>query len=75
MNLRHVKMKKDGKEITFSINIDNPVRIVSRLKYEKNKQSYPFCNWQVLKVSSVTSKWYFSVTLFFANESLFLFRV
>jgi hypothetical protein len=52
MNLRPVKIKKDGKEITLSVNIDTPVRIIERLKYEKHKQGYPFCNWETLKITS-----------------------
>ena len=54
MNLRPVKVKKDTKEMTMSVNIDSPVRIIERIKYEKHKQGYPFCNWETLKI---TSKW------------------
>ena len=56
MNLRPVKVKKDTKEMTMSVNIDSPVRIIERIKYEKHKQGYPFCNWETLKI---TSKWLF----------------
>ena len=44
LNLRNVKIKKDGKELTLSVNLDGPVRIVERSRFEKNKTTFPFCN-------------------------------
>jgi hypothetical protein len=28
LNLRHVKIKKDGKDLTLSVNLDGPARII-----------------------------------------------
>jgi hypothetical protein len=50
LNLRNVKVKKDGKDLTLSVNLDGPVRIVERARYEKNKSNFPFCNWQTLNL-------------------------
>lgn len=50
LNLRNVKIKKDGKELTLSVNLDGPVRIVERSRFEKNKTTFPFCNWQTLNL-------------------------
>lgn len=50
LNLRNVKIKKDGKDLTLSVNLDGPVRIVEKARYEKNKANYPFCNWHTLKL-------------------------
>jgi hypothetical protein len=33
LNLRNVKIKKDGKDLTLSVNLDGPVRIVERARY------------------------------------------
>jgi len=33
LNLRHVKIKKDGKDMTLSVNLDGPARIIERLRY------------------------------------------
>lgn len=33
LNLRNVKFKKEGKELTLSVNLDGPVRIVERARY------------------------------------------
>ena len=51
LNLRSVKVVgKDGKELTLSINLDGPIRIIERARFEKNKANYPFCNWQTLNL-------------------------
>lgn len=51
LNLRHVKIKKDGKDMTLSVNLDGPARIIQRLRYEKNKAVFPFCNWHTLALN------------------------
>jgi hypothetical protein len=28
LNLRHVKIKKDGRDLTLSVNLDGPARII-----------------------------------------------
>lgn len=33
LNLRHVKAKKDGKDLTLSINLDGPARIIERSRF------------------------------------------
>jgi hypothetical protein len=33
LNLRHVKVKKDGKDTTLSVNMDGPIRIIERVRY------------------------------------------
>lgn len=33
LNLRHVKIKKDGKDLTLSVNLDGPARIIERSRY------------------------------------------
>ena len=48
LNLRHVKFRKEDKNLTLSVNLDGPIRIIERHRYEKNKSSYPFCNWHTL---------------------------
>ena len=48
LNLRHVKFHKDNRNLTLSVNLDGPIRIIERSRYEKNKTSYPFCNWHTL---------------------------
>ena len=48
LNLRHVKIKKDGKDLTLSVNLDGPIRIIERARFEKNKANFPFCNWHSL---------------------------
>ena len=50
INFKDVKVKKDGKELTLSVNIDGPTRIVERSKYEKNKTIFPFCNWRTINI-------------------------
>jgi hypothetical protein len=50
LNLRHVVIKKDGKDLTLSVNLDGPMRIIERSRYEKNKSAYPFCNWHTLNL-------------------------
>ena len=33
LNLRNVKVQKDGKNLTLSVNLDGPVRTVERARY------------------------------------------
>jgi hypothetical protein len=48
LNLRHVKIRKDSRELTLSVNLDGPARIIERARYEKHKATFPFCNWHSL---------------------------
>jgi hypothetical protein len=48
LNLRHVKIKKDGRDLTLSVNLDGPARIIEKTRFEKNKLIFPFCNWHTL---------------------------
>jgi len=50
LNLRNVKIKKDGKDLTLSINLDGAAKIIEKVRYEKNKTSFPFCNWHTLNI-------------------------
>jgi hypothetical protein len=50
LNLRHVKFHKENKDLTLSVNLDGPIRIIERSRYEKNKSNYPFCNWHTLNL-------------------------
>lgn len=44
------QLKKDHKEVEISVNLDGPIRIVERARYEKNKAIYPFVNWHTLNL-------------------------
>lgn len=32
-NLRHVKIRKENKELTLSVNLDGPIRIIEKARY------------------------------------------
>lgn len=51
LNLRNVKIKKEGKEIPMSVSIDGPFRIIEKSRYEKNKTVYPFNNWKTIMLN------------------------
>lgn len=42
LNFKNVKIK----EMILSVNVDGPIRIVEKSKYEKNIGSYPFNTWR-----------------------------
>lgn len=50
LNLRNVNIKKDGRELVLSVNLDEPFRIIEKEKYEKNKTIFPFVNWHTLNL-------------------------
>lgn len=36
--------------MTLSVNIEGPIRIIEREKYEKNITSYPFNTWRQMNI-------------------------
>ena len=51
LDFNSVKMKKDGREVEMSVNLGNPVRIIEKSRYLKSKAQFPFCNWNMVRLS------------------------
>ena len=46
LNFKNVKIK----DLTLSVNCDGPVRIIEKVKYEKNIAAHPFNTWRVMEI-------------------------
>ena len=45
-NFKNVKIK----ELALRVNLEGPIRIVERERYEKNQASYPFNTWHTMSI-------------------------
>lgn len=46
LNFKNVQIK----DLKLSVNVEGPVRIIEKAKYEKNITAYPFNTWQKMNI-------------------------